>query len=76
MPRHRMPRGALVQPGLQEGQSRSRLKVPCKKLAPLKNAVCIRLRRSVCRYDTDVAMMEDERGGVLFVLAGLARYRR
>jgi hypothetical protein len=52
------------------------LKTPCEKLAPLKNAACIRRTQEASVHDTDVAMMEDEHDIALFVLAELAWYHR
>ena len=73
MPRHLMVRYPHAQPGPEEGQSRSPLKVPCKKLEPLKNAARIRLRSQVSLNDTDAARLVAGRGDARFVLAVCAR---
>ena len=61
---------------LHTGRLQCRLKVPCEKLAPLKNAACLRRAQEASVHDTDVAMMEDEHDIALFVLAELAWYHR
>ena len=71
-----MVRFPLSQPALQTGHLQCRLKTPCEKLAPLKNAACIRRAQEASAHNTDAEMMEDERGDALFVLAGLVWYRR
>ena len=67
-----MPRVPLSQPGPQTGRLRSPLKIPCKKLAPLKNCACIRFAQEASAHNTDAEMMEDERGDARFELAKLA----
>ena len=67
-----MPRVPLSQPGPQTGRLRSPLKIPRKKLAPLKNCACIRFAQEASAHNTDAEMMEDERGDARFVLAELA----
>ena len=76
VPRHRMPRDALVQSGVQKGNSHSRLKTPCEKLAPLKNAVRLRQAQASSSHHTPAATMNNERNDALITLAVLARYRR
>ena len=61
-----------AQPGLQTGRLQSPLKIPCKKLAPLKNCACIRFAQEASAHNTDAEMMEDERGDARFELAKLA----
>ena len=50
----------------------SPLKIPCKKLAPLKNCACLRFAQEASAHNTDAEMMEAERGDAHFVLAELA----
>ena len=76
MPRHRMLCGALVQPGLQQGLSESRLKTPCEKLARLKNAVFLRRAQASSLDSTSTSMLDNERNDALFALAVLVRCRR
>ena len=76
VPRHRMPRDVLVQWGLRKGDAQPRMKTPCKKLAPLKNAVRLRRAQASSSHDTPAATMDNERDDALIALAVLARYRR
>ena len=54
---------------LQEGALQFPLKVPCKKLEPLKNAACIRFAPQVSLNDTDDAKLVAGRGDGLFACA-------
>ena len=67
--------GALVQPGVQQGLSESRLKTPCEKLARLKNAACLRRAQASSLDSTPTAMLDNERNDALIALAVLARSR-
>ena len=71
-----MPRDALVQSALQKGDCQCRLKTPCEKLAPLKNAARIRQAQASSLHDTRAATMNNERDDALIALAVLARCRR
>ena len=76
VPRHCMPRDALVQSGLHKDEYRSRLKTACKKLAPLKNAARIRRAQASSLHHTPAATMGNGRQDALIALAVLARCRR
>ena len=60
-----------AQPGPQRGRLRSPLKTPCEKLAPLKNAACIRRAQETSAHNTDATKLVAGRGDALFVLAAL-----
>ena len=76
VPRHRMLCGALVQPGLQQELSESRLKTPCEKLARLKNTVFLRRAQASSLDSTSTSMLDNERNDALIALAVLVRCRR
>ena len=76
VPRHRMPCDRLVQSGPQTGKSRSRLKTPCEKLAPLKTAALLRFAQARSFQHTHTVRLDNERDDALFALGVLARCRR
>ena len=64
-----MPRGALVQPGVETGESHSPLEVPCKKIAPLTSCAFLRDAGLVRLHKADVDKLLEGRADALIVLA-------
>ena len=71
-----MARAPLLQPGVQDGQSHSRQKEPCKNLAPLMSCAILRARPQVSADNADADKVVEGRGDARFVLAVRARYQK
>ena len=68
------PCGPLAQRGRQAVAPSSALKIPCKKIEPLKSAARLRFAQECWLPDPCAAVITNARGDALFALAALHGY--
>ena len=66
------PCGPLAQRGRQAVAPSSALKIPCKKIEPLKSCAFLRFAQECSAHSTSAAEMDIMCGDALFALAELA----